>query len=183
MMNGMLISEDNRKFHVKLEFGYYTSSAGLRVSDCLVDITNPKTGSVLELDGTTTCNASDRYDKKVGRKIALRRAIQGLHKLVRKQIWDIYFFNPFNMEIEVIYVPEDELPFQVTMTGIDGTKSVQSAATTLSGAIHRAFSVGRILRADSDEELRDYIVRNCPKTIVWGVIVGSLDRHMHLERL
>ena len=40
--------------------------------------------------GHAYCSQSDNFDRKVGRKIALTRAVRGLDKGLRTQIWNTY---------------------------------------------------------------------------------------------
>lgn len=44
-----------------------------------------------DLSGEALCSAQDVFNKEVGRKISLSRAIQGFPRETRKQIWEAYF--------------------------------------------------------------------------------------------
>ena len=41
--------------------------------------------------GAAYCNPCDQFSKKVGRKLALGRALQALPRNLRQQIWEAYF--------------------------------------------------------------------------------------------
>lgn len=42
------------------------------------------------VEGMTVCSEEDQFDRVVGRKVALTRALKGLPKEHRKIIWDAY---------------------------------------------------------------------------------------------
>ena len=48
-------------------------------------------GMPLEMIGTSKAAKVDKWDKAVGRKLSLTRAVEGLPKEDRKRVWDAYF--------------------------------------------------------------------------------------------
>lgn len=49
-----------------------------------------ETNKVLS-EGISTLSKNDTYDKKIGRKVSLKRALSGFPKIDRKGIWNAYF--------------------------------------------------------------------------------------------
>jgi len=56
----------------------------------LAQVISPSDGMVLA-EGRAFCSVSDNFDKKVGRELALTRALQGVKREQRKQVWEQYW--------------------------------------------------------------------------------------------
>lgn len=54
---------------------------------------DPEYGQVWSAEGRGICAAMDRFDKEVGRKVAIKMALDntGLDREDRKRIWEAYF--------------------------------------------------------------------------------------------
>jgi hypothetical protein len=61
--------------------GYTTASIARRVNG----------GWQFQAGGTTRCSASDQFNKEVGRKLALRRALTGWGREARRTVWQAYW--------------------------------------------------------------------------------------------
>jgi hypothetical protein len=75
---------------IKIEFqyerGFWMSSDPHPYSTtCVVTLDGDRV-----LMGTATCHEEDQFCKRIGRRIALKRAIESLPKNERKKIWEIY---------------------------------------------------------------------------------------------
>ena len=83
----MILQLDNgQKFDVR-----FTHHLDSPVPHTEVQIANCEWDSTSYLLGAGLCHPNDQFNKAIGRKVALARAISGLPRETRTQIWKAYF--------------------------------------------------------------------------------------------
>ena len=77
----------------KVEWRYHNDKEAVEEGVCRgvvhCDIIDPQTGGTL-LYGGAACSWQDRFTRKIGRKVALTRAIKDMPRDFRSQVWAAY---------------------------------------------------------------------------------------------
>lgn len=79
----------------RINFSYNEGDHNIRITNCKIEKVVAggrfdEGGSVIGT-GKAICDSRDRFEKRIGRKMALSRAIKDLPKSERTSIWSAYF--------------------------------------------------------------------------------------------
>ena len=85
-------SDTNREYKISFRHEIDHENGG-GLTQCFIEAKSPSGEWVRHSSGIATCVKEDNYDRRIGRKLSLARALSAYDRDFRSDVWEAYFRN------------------------------------------------------------------------------------------